>query len=622
MATVPPSSRNPNAKRNSRSSLRGSGKSTPQRGNLRLITSSLASGSVQPSRLRLLLVWGVLMLGGLGLVLHLLWLQVVQAPVLKERAQQQQIIALQPFISRRPVVDRLGNVLAIDQPVYTLYAHPVLFKQSKQEVAEAIAPLLNRPPTQVARQLSQGDSGIQLDYALSEDIADRVTALQLDGLELVQRPQRLYPQEELFANVVGYVDVDRKGQAGVEFSQQALLELPLPESVELRRTGEGQLIPSQLPKGFARQDDVRLQLTLDSRLQRTARHALQQQMKQFNAKRGAVLVMDVQDGGLLSMVTEPSYDPNQYFRFEVDRFRNWAVSDLLEPGSTFKPINVAIALDARAIRPNDVINDEGTLQFDEWTIENYDYDERGGRGAQTITEILQHSSNVGMVHITERMRPNVYYNGLERLGLGKITGIDLPFESASQMKPYEQFANAAVERATTSFGQGFSLTPIQLLQLHAAIANGGRLVTPHIVQGLFHANGQPEWQINPAPPPQVFSPHTAQTVLTMMETVVTEGTGQSASIPGYRIAGKTGTAQKASPNGGYHDYARITSFVSTFPVEAPRYAVLVVIDEPQGDDAYGSTVSAPIAKSVMEALISLERIPPSQPMTDADSSLE
>ncbi|MBD2464692.1 penicillin-binding protein 2 [Oscillatoria sp. FACHB-1407] len=618
MATVPPSNSpyTSRTKRAQQRSLRRTAKRFPQRGNLSLLPTRPGQSPVQPSRLRLLVVWGILILGGLGLLLNLVGLQIVKAPGLQERAQQQQIVSLQPFTARRPIVDRLGNVLAIDQPVYTLYAHPMLFKQSKEEIANALAPLLKRTSAQLFSQLSQGNSGIRLEFALSQDAANQVKALQMDGLELVQHPQRLYPQEDLFADVVGYVDVDRQGQAGIEFSQQPLLEKSTSESIELSRTGNGALIPSQLPEGFVQQDDLRLQLTLDSRLQRTARHALKQQMEQFGAKRGAVLVMDVRDGGMRSLVVEPSYNPNEYYRFNVDRFRNWAVSDLLEPGSTFKPINVAIALDARAIRPNDVINDEGTLQFGEWTIENYDYDERGGRGAQTITEILQHSSNVGMVHITERLRPNVYYSRLEDLGLGQKTGIDLPFESSSQMKPYDQFMNAAVERATTAFGQGFSLTPVQLLQLHAAIANGGRLVKPHIVEGLFHADGQPEWQPNEPDPPQVFSPQTSQTVLTMMESVVTEGTGQSAQIPGYRVAGKTGTAQKASPDGGYLDHARITSFVSVLPVEAPRYAVLVVIDEPRGDDAYGSTVSAPIAKSVMESLITLERIPPSQPLTD------
>jgi cell division protein FtsI (penicillin-binding protein 3) len=569
----------------------------------------------------LFLVWGILVLAGLGLALRLFWLQVVQAPMLKERAQQQQQVDLKPYVPRRPIVDRLGNVLAMDQPAYILYAHPILFKKSREEIASQLAPILGRPSFDVFQALSKGDSGVRLEEAISEDKANRVLDLQLDGLELEQHPQRFYPQKDLFADVVGYVNVDRQGQAGVELSQIDWLERPAQKEVRLVRAGDGTPIANQLPDELVQQDDLRLELSLDSRLQRVARTELKKQVERFGAKRGAVLVMDASNGELLTLVSEPSYDPNQYYRFGVDRFRNWAVSDLIEPGSTFKPINVAIALEAGAITPNQYFPDEGQITVDGWPIENYDYDERGGRGSQDVADILKHSSNVGMVHIIQQMKPRVYYDWLEKIGLGKTTGVDLPSEAASQMKSYEQFSQAAVERATTAFGQGFSLAPIQLVQLHGAIANGGTLVTPHVVRGLFHADGTLDTAPNLAAPQRLFSPRTAQTVLSMMEGVVADGTGSPARVNGYRIAGKTGTAQKADAGGGYSN-ARITSFVSILPVNNPKYVVLVVIDEPKGDDAYGSTVSAPIAKSMMEALITVENIPPTEPFKNEESPEE
>lgn len=572
---------------------------------------------VQVTRFRLILVWGILLLCGLALALNLYRLQVVESAMLQERAQQQQTIALQPFTPRRSIIDRMGNVLAIDRPAYTLYAHPKLFKHARQTVASEISAILNRSADDVAKQLGTEDSGIRLEDALSEEQADQITTLRIDGLELIQHPQRLYPQQDLFANVVGYINVDRQGEAGLELGQRELLERSS-QPVQLNRWGDGSLVPDQVPEGFLHQDDLRLQLTLDSRLQRAAGAALAKQVKQFGAKRGAVLVMDDRDGSLLSMVTTPTYDPNQYFKFSLERFRNWTVSDPYEPGSTFKPINVAIALQTGAIRPTDSVYDEGQIIVDGWPVQNNDYAGGGGRGTITLTEVLKYSSNVGMVHVMQKLKPSLFYEWLGRIGLGKTVGVDLPDENPGQIKSREQFTEASIEPATTAFGQGFTLTPIQLLQLHGMLANNGRLVTPHLITGMYSASGKPMWQPDRPATKQVVSPQVAQTVMHMMEAVVQDGTGKVAQIPGYRIAGKTGTAQKAS--GGGYSNARITSFVSSFPVEAPRYTVLVVVDEPQGDNAFGSTVAAPVAKSVMEALIAIEHIPPSEPVRPQPAS--
>ncbi|GAC1496123.1 MAG: hypothetical protein NVS2B14_10010 [Chamaesiphon sp.] len=353
-----------------------------------------------------------------------------------------------------------------------------------------------------------------------------------------------------------------------------------------------------------------MQLTLDSRLQRSAGLALKQQINKFHAKRGAVIVMDAQDGSLLSLVSEPTYNPNEYSKFNVGLFKNWTLADLYEPGSTFKPLNVAIALETGAIKPDSTFNDSGHISVGGWQIKNA---EEGTHGLLTISQILQSSSNVGMVQVMQQLKPEIYYSWLERLGLGKTVGIDLPFETPAHIKSQKQFTASPIEPATASFGQGFALTPIQLVTLHAALANGGKLVTPHLVRGLFDSQGHMYWQPHLPPAQSVFSPATTQKVLEMMETVVQHGTGEPAQISGYRIAGKTGTAQKASPQGGYRQSALITSFVGILPVNAShRYVVLAVVDEPEGD-VFGATVAAPIVKSVMESLITMQGIPPTEP---------
>jgi cell division protein FtsI (penicillin-binding protein 3) len=549
----------------------------------------------------------------LGLAINLFRLQVVDAAFLQTQAQQQQIISLKPFVPRRPIVDRLGNVLAIDRPAFSLYAHPILFEKTPTDVAMAIAPLLNRPINEIETIFSKGDSGLEVEYALPEDVAGKIQALGISGLELVGHQQRFYPQQDLFANILGYVDIDQQGQAGIELTLQDQLKRSI-EDIKLSRTGNGNLLPDRVTENFFQGDNLRLQLSLDSRLQRAARSQLKKQLAQYEAKRGTILVMDVYDGSIRVLVSEPSYDANRYNQADYRLFRNWAVSDLYEPGSTFKPINVAIALEDGAVTPNDVFYDEGEIFVGGWPIRNFDYQERGGRGNQTVTEIIQNSSNVGMVHIMRQVKPDVYYHWLEKIGIDQPTGVDLPAEASGQLKDFEQFTQAPVEPATTAFGQGFALTPLKLLQLHASLANGGRLVTPHVVDGLIDRNGALVWKPELSPSSQLFSSETTQKVMKMMETVIREGTGKVAQIPGYHIAGKTGTAQKANPNGGYLEQARITSFVSIFPANAPRYVTLVVVDEPQGDDAYGSTVAAPIAKSVMESLIGADKLMPSEPI--------
>ncbi|WP_055073723.1 penicillin-binding protein 2 [Pseudanabaena sp. 'Roaring Creek'] len=562
---------------------------------------------------RTVLIWIILAVAMLGLVVRLVYLQVVTSSDLLEKARRQQMFTLRPFIPRRTITDRKGAVLALDRPVYTLFAYPHLYKEKPEEIAAKLAPILKRPVDKLLSVLTRDTTSIQVEYWLSEESSDRIYNLRLDGLELIQQRHRLYPQQDLASEILGYVNVDHRGQAGIELSQEKLLERTDQAPSVAQQDGNGKFIPNRIPAGMINSDRTSLQMTIDSRIQRTARQILKQQMVKFSAKRGAVIVMDVRDGGLLTLVTEPTYDPNRYYEADVKLFKNWAVSDLYEPGSTFKPLNVAIALESGAIQPDTVFNDEGALTIGGWPVANFDYEQVGAVGPLSISQILQRSSNVGMVHIIQRMKPSVYYGWLERIGLGDISGIDLPSETPSTLKPQEQFIEYVIEPATAAFGQGFSLTPIQMVQLHGILASGGKLLTPHVVKGLINEEGEEYYQPKLPTPRQVISPATTQRVLEMMTDVVEKGTGLPARIPGYRLAGKTGTAQKASSTGGGYANAKITSFVGIFPSKEPRYVVIAVIDEPVGSDAFGSTVAAPIVKTVIEDIIVSEGIPPSHP---------
>lgn len=558
------------------------------------------------------MVWIVLMLGLLGLLANLLRLQVFYGEELQARAQDQQTLWMREMVPRRPIIDRNGNMIAVDRPAYTLYAHPLMFRESSEAIAEALAPVIDRPAQDLVQLFRSGESGLKVIDRLPEAVADSVSGLRKDGLELVQGQERLYPQQDLYGEIVGFVNHDRLGQAGLEMSYEDQLQRPMRE-VELRRTGLGAVLPESTPEAFPANDELRLRLTVDSRLQRSVQQALRDTVETYGAQRGTVIVMDVKTGEIRSLVTEPTFNPNQFYRESPERYRNWAVSDLYEPGSTFKSVNLAIALESGNIQPGASVVDDGQIFIGEWTIQNSDYDYAGARGSQTLMDVLRLSSNVGMVRVMQHLSADEYYTWLETIGLGSLTGIDLPSEIEGILKPREDFVADPVEAAVAAFGQGISLTPIQMLQLQSSLANGGMLVTPHVVTGMVDAENQLQWSPDRPTPRRVFSPQTAQSVLQMMEAVVDDGTGEAAQIPGYRVAGKTGTAQKASAQGGYVDGARIVSFVSLFPSDNPQYSILAVIDEPQGGDAYGGTVAAPLVKTVIESIITTLGVPPSRP---------
>ncbi len=569
-----------------------------------------------PSR-RLWTVYLLMAAGLSGLALRLAWVQVVQGPELLNRARAVQTQTINPLGRRRTIVDRQGSLVALDEERFTLWAHPRYFAfpgddigklRSSLDVARKLSSVLAVPMADLVRAMDGRKSGVKLATDLDPETAQRVRDLGISGIDLEAYPQRVYPQGSLFANVVGFLNLERVPQAGLEQSRHQ--DLRRHEATrQLRRGADGTPLPDGLKAGVLYGDDLRLQLTLDARLQQVALMALSKQVKQWNAKRGVALVMDVRNGELLALASTPTYDPNQFWKYKPGLFREWSVQDLYEPGSTFKPINLAIALQENAIDPAGKVNDTGQLTIGGWPIFNHD---RKGNGLIDFPTVLQVSSNVAMVQAMQRVKPAKFWNWLHALGIDTQPDTDLPGAVAGQLKSLETFRTQPIEPATAAFGQGFNLTPLKLIQLHAMLSNGGRLVSPHITRGLRSGD-----DLAPAPLAsgvQLIKPEIAQTVLNWMETVVEQGSGKGVRIPGHRIGGKTGTAQKAE-NGVYIPGARITSFVAHLPINDPRYVVLVVVDEPKGGNAYGSTVAVPVAKQIIEALLVIEKIPPSKPVT-------
>ena len=571
--------------------------------------------TLQPlSQSRFRIIFFLLCLGLGGLFLRVGWLQLFQSDQLRALAREVQTEQKTPLGTRRSILDRNGKLVAIDERRFKIWAHPRYFNfpgdssrtvRKPVEVAKLLSAPLSISVDDILKKLGNYSSGVKLAEGVTPEQANAIKKLGISGIDLEVYPQRLYPHGSLFANVVGFLDLDRRPQAGLELSLDRELKRLEKKSV-LRRGADGTPLPIGVQRGVFSEDQLDLQLTLDVRLQEVAVKEISNQVKEWNAKKGVVIVMDINTGELLALASTPTYNPNKYWDYSPSLFKEWSVQELFEPGSTFKPINLALALEEGVIRPNGEINDDGLITVGGWPISNWD---RKPNGVLTFPEVLQVSSNVGMIKIMNKLNASTYWQWLRRLGIDEIPETDLPGAVGGQIKSKQIFINQPIEPAVTAFGQGFSITPLKLAQLHALIANGGKLVTPHITKGLkddneeyFHATPEPK---------QVLSAEVTNTVLGWMETVVSfyEESGIDANVPGYRIGGKTGTAQK-SQNGLNYD-SKICSFVASLPIDDPRYVVLTVIDEPQKPHAYGATVALPVAKKIIETLLVIEQIPPS-----------
>ncbi len=539
---------------------------------------------------------------------RLVKLQIFSASELQRKARLIQSSKTTSFKNRRSIVDRDNRLIAYDKTLYKLWAHPKHFQfpgdsieriRSIEEVAKKLSTVLDLKNEIILEKFNNKTNGIMLFDKISEEKAEKIHNLQISGLDLFKYSQRYYPQGKLYSNLVGFVNDENVGSAGLELHLDNQIKV-FNKSNSIKRGGDGTPLPDNSGPGDFISDYESLSLTLDSKLQKASFNALSKQVSKWKAKKGFAIVMDVNNGEILSLVAVPSYDPNQFWQYEAELFKGWYSQDLFEPGSTFKPINLALALEENIIQKDGLVEDIGKINVGGWTLSNWD---KKGNGYIDYPQVLQVSSNVGMVKIMQKFDPSLYWESLKNLGINKNLETDLYESTAGQLKSKDIFVNQSIEPAVASFGKGFAITPLKLVQLHAALANGGFEVTPHVTSTFNEI-------VNKNTRKQFFSHEVSQTVLEWMESVVDNGSGSEVKIEGYRIAGKTGTSQKAF-NGSYSS-KKVCSFVAILPVSDPKYVVLVVIDEPSKSYAYGSTVAVPVAKEIIESLIVIEKIPPNK----------
>lgn len=558
-------------------------------------------------RLRLYFLAGIFALGFGALVFRAVDLQVVQRDRFVGMAEDQALREVVLTPRRGKIMDRGGEALALSVDVDSVRADPSRIEDLPGTVA-ALSKALHLNRKKLKRRLSHGRYFAWVKRRVSPEEAARVRALHLPGIGLTREARRFYPHRELASHLLGFAGIDGRGLEGLELTLDDTLRGTARSASALRDARGGRLFetpgpdPEQLGGGS-------VTLTLDRTLQWITEKALDKAVREAKAKDGMAVVLDPRTGEILAAATRPTFNPNDPASSTRDSRRNRVVTDIYEPGSTFKVFNVASALEEGLVRPDEVFDCEhGAARIGGHTIhDSHPYDRL------TVGEIVKVSSNIGSAKIAARLGKERLVEHLAAFGFGERTGVSLPGEQPGILRPADRLSDVGL--ATLSFGQGVSATPLQVASAIGAVANGGKLMRPFLVREVRDETGAVVEHKAPSLVRTVVSERTAHLVTRMMETVVGEGgTAPRAAVPGYRVAGKTGTSQKVDPvTRSYSVTKRVGSFVGFLPAEDPRLVILVVIDEPQGV-TYGGVVAAPAFREIAEGAMRYLGVPPSAPL--------
>lgn len=535
-------------------------------------------------RMRTILILGAIWVAAIAGRLYQLQVARYDHYANKAARQQQRVVVLDP--PRGTIYDARGRELAVSVQVDSAYAVPPQI-EDPLAAARAIAAIVPEVDAEkLARQLAQDREFVWVARKLDAPVAAALRALELPGLFFLPESKRYYPMRELAAQVLGYVGTDNHGLAGLELLYDETVAGKPGKRTVLRDARRGTVVSPQL--AFSEAEPGRdLHLTLDAAIQHIVERELAKAVEERGASRGSVILLDPATGAVLAMATYPAFDPNHFEDFPASRWRNRAIMDVYEPGSTFKVVTAAAAVEAGKVRPEDVFDCQmGGIVLRETLIRDHK-----PFGRLTFAEVLAKSSNVGTIKAALLVGDEGLYRTISGFGFGRSTGIDLPGESSGIVHPLRKWGPLA--KAYVSFGQGISVTPLQLAAATAAIANEGTLLQPYVVAATGRGR---EIRAVHAEPPVVghpLSPATARTLKLMMEGVVTGGTARSAGVAGYRIGGKTGTAQ-IPVAGGYSRNSYLPSFIGFAPVDQPRIVGVVAIAEPQGFMYHGGQVAAPV----------------------------
>ncbi len=540
-----------------------------------------------------------------GLLLRAMWLQGVRAASLSRLGDTQHREEVTLPAGRGTIFDRMGVRLALGVQATTVYADPRQIRNPRAVAAAAARTLGLDPATLYPRLANRSLGFVYVERQADPAQAAALAKLKLPGLGFYPEERRAYPQGSVAAQVLGYVGVDDKGLAGLEFSlDRDLAGKAGHETIVKDPAGRAISVVSDRPEIPGR--DVTL--TIDHTIQANAEEVLRQAVRKWGAKDATATVLDPRTGEILAMAVEPGYDANAFPSASPDLQRDRTVTDTYEPGSTFKLVTVAAALSDHLVSPSTAFTLPYSIQVADRVI--HDAEPRG-TVRYSVAQILAHSSNVGAITLAEMLGRDRLSRWISRFGFGRKTGVDFPGESPGIVLPVAKWSGSTI--GNVPIGQGIAVTPVQMASAYAAVANRGVWVQPHLVSRI---GGSP---VSVPSRHRIVSPRISNELMTMLEDVVAEGTGTYAAIPGYVVAGKTGTAQKPDGHGGYSTDKYVASFVGIVPATRPRLVVLVTVDEPHGA-IFGGVVAAPIFQQIASFDLRYLEIPPDGPTVSANTT--
>lgn len=524
------------------------------------------------------------------------------------------------YSPRGTIFDRNGKPLAFSVMVKSLYCDPGMINGDPKEIAKELSPLVKQPENILLEKLTKDTRFVWIQRLMDPEDSERVLSLlkerKWEGLRFVDESRRYYPNGPLLANVLGFVGIDDKGLDGLEMSMDQLIG-GSENKQRLLMDARGNPILQSALAPYKTEGERSVHLTIDQNIQFYAERALDRAMANTHAQGGLIIVMDPKTGGILALGSRPTYDPNHFDKAKEEDFKNKAVVDIYEPGSTFKPIIAASALSAGTYSSDIVWHDPGEIRASGHTIKNWN---DGSYGDVKLVDIIKYSINTGFAHIGLLTGGKTLTEYAEKFGFGKPTGIELPGEESGILFNPEDMKD--IDVATMSIGQGIAVTPLQMLQAYSALANGGKMVKPHILESVRNPDGSIYKSYETEYAGEPVSKEVADEVKDMMEKEVSEGGGMNARVPGYHMGGKTGTAQKLDAvRGGYLENEYIASFCGFGPIEDPQAICLVVLDNPRGV-YYGGLVAAPVFRETMGQIMRYLEIPSNEQRVGSENNEE